>query len=209
MSLFDRYVAVDWSAYNSRKLGKDSIWSCVGDRAGDDVQTRNHPTRRGAESWLLHQFVSAVAAGERVLAGMDFPYGYPAGFAAALGQSGDPWRATWRYLTDHVVDDGDNRSNRFEVASDVNVALGLRAPFWGRPQHLSLPGLSARRNVVYRGVQQPDQLPEWREVEQTLRDRGASPQPAWKLAYTGSVGSRHCSGSRSSNGFAITRRCAT
>jgi precorrin-8X/cobalt-precorrin-8 methylmutase len=190
MPLFDRYLAVDWSANNSRKLGKDSIWSCVADSATDDVRTRNHPTRRRAESWLLQQLMTAVAAGERVLAGMDFPYGYPAGFAAALGLRGDPWRATWGYLTDHVVDDHDNRSNRFEVASDINLALGRRAPFWGRPQHLALPGLSARKDVAYRDVEQLDQLPEWRKVERTLRDRGASPQPAWKLAYTGSVGSQ-------------------
>lgn len=190
MPLFDRYVAVDWSANNSRKLGKDSIWSCAADRAADDVETRNHPTRRGAESWLLQQLETAVDAGERILVGMDFPYGYPAGFAAALGQHGDPWRATWSYLTARVVDDSDNRSNRFEVASDINVALGARAPFWGRPQHLSLPGLSARKDVVYYDLDQPDRLPEWREVERTLRDRGASPQPAWKPACTGSVGSQ-------------------
>lgn len=190
MPLFDRYVAVDWSANNSPKLGKDSIWSCVADRSTNEVQTRNHPTRRAAESWLLQQFVAAVAAGERVLAGMDFPYGYPAGFATALGLGGDPWSATWTYLTDRVIDDDDNRSNRFEVASDVNVALGRRAPFWGRPQHHCLPGLPSRRDVAYHSVEQPDQLPEWREIERTLRDRGASPQPAWKLAYAGSVGSQ-------------------
>lgn len=190
MPLFDRYVAVDWSANNSRKFGKDSISSCVADRSIEDVQTRNHPTRRGAESWLLQQLVAAVAAGERVLAGMDFPYGYPTGFAAALGLYGDPWRATWRYLNDHVVDDDDNRSNRFEVASDVNLALGRRAPFWGRPQHLSLPGLSPKKNVAYHEIERPDHLPERREVERMLRDRGASPQPAWKLAYAGSVGSQ-------------------
>lgn len=190
MPLFDRYVAVDWSANNSRKLDKDSIWSCVADRLTDDVQTRNHPTRRGAESWLLQELAAAAAAGERVLAGMDFPYGYPTGFAAALGLSGDPWRATRSYLTGNIVDDHDNRSNRFEVASDISLALGRRAPFWGRPQHLSLPGLSARKDVAYHDTEQPDRLPEWRGVERTLRDRGASPQPAWKLAYTGSVGSQ-------------------
>ena len=190
MPLFDRYLAVDWSANNRRKLGKDSIWSCVADRSTNELRTRNHPTRRAAESWLLQEFVAAVVAEERVLAGMDFPYGYPAGFAAALGLHDDPWRAIWTYLTDHVVDDHENRSNRFDVASDVNLELGRRAPFWGRPEHLSLPGLPARRDLAYQDIEHPGQLPEWREVERTLRDRGASPQPAWKLAYTGSVGSQ-------------------
>ena len=43
----------------------------------------------------LRQF---VAGGERVLVGFDFPYGYPAGFAAALDLTGPPWLAVWRYL---------------------------------------------------------------------------------------------------------------
>jgi hypothetical protein len=84
MPLFDRYVAVDWSANNTPKLGQDSIWACIATRAATDILTRNHRTRRVAESWLLSQLTAAVEAGERILVGMDFPYGYPSGFAGAL-----------------------------------------------------------------------------------------------------------------------------
>ncbi len=190
MPLFERYVAIDWSANNAPKTGSDSIWSCVGSCAPGDVLATNHATRRSAESWLVDTLVAAVAAGDRVLVGMDFPYGYPAGFAAALGLDGDPWRATWRYLTRLVIDDSRNRSNRFEVASDINLRLGDLAPFWGRPQHQQIPHLPSRKEVNYKDAHHIGGVAEWRHVEQLLRQRGAQPQPAWKLAYTGSVGSQ-------------------
>jgi hypothetical protein len=190
MPLFDRYVAVDWSANNTPKLGVDSIWSCIATRLATDVLTRNHRTRRAAESWLLSQLTTAVKAGERILVGMDFPYGYPSGFAAALRLSGAPWRATWSYLTQRVVDDEENRSNRFEVAGEVNAELGQHAPFWGRPAQLAYSNLTTRKEVSYRQPGAADGLAEWRTVERVMRDRGAQPQPVWKLYYTGSVGSQ-------------------
>ena len=84
-TLFDRYIAVDWSANNSPKLGTDSIWAAAGAAGGDRVETVNLRTRRRAEDWLQGQLVDAAGRGERVLVGFDFPLGYPAGFAAALG----------------------------------------------------------------------------------------------------------------------------
>lgn len=190
MPLFERYVAIDWSANNTPKLGPDSIWSCLGSRASGDLQATNHPTRRAAEAWLIDELVAAVGADERILVGMDFPYGYPAGFAAALGLDGDPWRATWRYLTHVIVDDSGNRSNRFDVASDINLRLARAAPFWGRPPHQVVLHVPSRKEVNYKDAHHIDRLPEWREVEQLLRQRGAQPQPTWKLAYAGSVGSQ-------------------
>ena len=121
---------------------------------------------------------------------MDFPYGYPAGFAAALRLRGDAWSATWNYLSNRVHDDDQNKSNRFEIASDINVDLGVHAPFWGRPHNATLPNLTARKQVRYHGQGVVDGLPEWRVVEQLLRARGATPQAVWKLCYTGSVGSQ-------------------
>jgi hypothetical protein len=44
--------------------------------------------------------------------------------------------------------------------------------------------------VTYREAHEPSGPVEWREVEQILRSRGAQPQPVWKLAYIGSVGSQ-------------------
>ena len=72
MPLFDRYIAVDWSANNTPKLGADSIWSCLATRASADVLTHNHSTRREAEAFLLAQLRASVGAGERVLVGWTF-----------------------------------------------------------------------------------------------------------------------------------------
>lgn len=85
--MFDRYIIVDWSASNSPKTGKDSIWICDLGEAGDPVST-NPSTRRQAEEQLRELLIKAADRGERVLIGFDFPYGYPRGFAAALGLEG-------------------------------------------------------------------------------------------------------------------------
>jgi hypothetical protein len=51
-TLFDHYIAVDWSANNKPKRGEDSIW--VGTTVGGDhrMETLNPSTRRQAEAWL-------------------------------------------------------------------------------------------------------------------------------------------------------------
>lgn len=187
MALFDRYIAVDWSASNQPKQGKDSIWSCDAPPAESDVKTTNHRTRHAAEAWLCEQLTEAVVARQRVLLGFDFPYGYPAGFARALGLDG--WEGIWEYLERHVRDNDKNVSNRFEVAAEINRALGRDAPFWGRPAHLDLPALPAQKRVRYRGVGNGG-FAEWRQVEAQLRHRRTGPQTVWKLAYTGAVGSQ-------------------
>lgn len=188
-SLFDRYIAVDWSASNQPKSGKDSIWSCVGDAHRGQLKTANHRTRRAAEAWLLKHLSAAVRAGQRVLVGLDFPYGYPAGFAAALNLGGEPWRAVWKYLERHVSDGELNASNRFEVAAEINRQLGDRASFWGRPEKLKLSTLPFRKEVVYDSPELGG-LSEWREVERQLQHLKTRPQSVWKLAGAGAVGSQ-------------------
>jgi hypothetical protein len=41
VTLFDRYIAVDWSANNTPKSGRDSIWAGVGIADADSVETTN------------------------------------------------------------------------------------------------------------------------------------------------------------------------
>jgi precorrin-8X/cobalt-precorrin-8 methylmutase len=188
--LFDRYISVDWSASNQPKSGMDSIWSCLGDHGTTELLTANHRTRRAAEAWLLAQLTAAVRARERVLLGLDFPYGYPTGFPAALNVQGELWKGVWAYLDRHVRDDERNVSNRFEVAADINRQLGRHAPFWGRPEHLMLPDLPFRKEVIYLGPHESSGLPEWRRVERQLHRLRTWPQPAWKLAGAGAVGSQ-------------------
>src|SRR5713226_6536188 len=145
--MFDCYVAVDWSASSSPKTGENSIWICNLGGAGDPITT-NPPTRGRAEQELRDLLIEAIDHGERVLIGFDFPYGYPRGFAAALGLEGPPWSAIWRYLAGQVEDSRQsNGNNRFEVASGINARLDPAA-FWGRPAARRLDGLSTRRDQV-------------------------------------------------------------
>jgi precorrin-8X/cobalt-precorrin-8 methylmutase len=189
-AVFDRYIIVDWSASNRPKTGKDSIWICDLRGTGDPVST-NPSTRRKAEEQLRDLLIEAVDREERVLIGFDFPYGYPRGFAAALGLEGPPWTAIWRYLVGHVKDSRhSNENNRFEVASAINGRL-VHPAFWGRPAARALESLSMQRNQVrYRLEGEAAGLSEWREVESILRRRKSYPQSTWKLLGAGSVGSQ-------------------
>jgi hypothetical protein len=192
--IFDRYVIVDWSASNRARVGKDSAWVCLLDAAGH-LGTENPSTRGKAEVMIRDALRHFVARGERVLVGFDFPYGYPAGLAAALGLTGPPWLAMWQYLAARVQDDGEtNANNRFRVAAGINARLDHQA-FWGRPSSQPSGDLSARRDrVVYRLEGEDAGLGEWREVEAILRARGHHPQSAWKLFGNGSVGGQALTG---------------
>jgi len=193
-ALFDRYVAVDWSATSSPKTGENSIWICNLGGAGDPITT-NPPTRGRAEEQLRDLLIEAVDHGERVLIGFDFPYGYPQGFAAVLGLQGPAWSAIWRYLASHVQDaSATNENNRFEVASAMNARL-VHHTFWGRPAARNLSSLSMRRDQVrYKIEREAAGLGEWREVEMMLRRRGSRPHSVWKLWGAGSVGSQALTG---------------
>ena len=133
MSIFDRYVTVDWSGANTPRVGKDSIWICSLAAKGD-CWTRNPPTRRTAGEMLRDLLARSVGHRERVLIGFDFPFGYPAGFAAALGLEGEPWRAIWQLLAAEIIDNPQtNETNRFEVANDLNGRALRHGRFLGPP----------------------------------------------------------------------------
>src|SRR5215472_1040504 len=128
---------VDWSAAATPKLGADSIWIAVLRRRRREVETvllENLATRRDAAAVLRGFLIGAVARGERVLAGFDFPFGYPAGLSMRLGLSGAPWRAVWDEIAGALVDEPNNRNNRFAVGAALNRRLtGDAYPFWGCP----------------------------------------------------------------------------
>src|SRR5215469_11320498 len=81
--LFDSYIIVDWSAARTPKTGRDSIWICRHSPDGETVV--NPSTRLKARLLLAEMLNEAMAKGQRVVAGFDFPFGYPAGFARRLG----------------------------------------------------------------------------------------------------------------------------
>ncbi len=181
MRLFDRYIAVDWSAANSPTTGPNSIWIAEAHADRRRVEPVNPATRAKAATDLRDRFLEALAAGDRILAGFDFPFGYPAGAANALAGDGD-WRALWSWLFEVVDDADDNRSNRFAVANEANAEFdGGVGPFWGNGTKTEYSNLT-RKKTRYRY----HPIAERRRAEAIAR----SAQPVWKLAGAGCVGSQ-------------------
>jgi hypothetical protein len=147
----------------------------------------NPPTRALATDALCTRLAALVAAGKRVLAGFDFPFGFPSGTAARLGFQGLPWRHMWQALSDGLDDAPDNRNNRFDLAERLNERLSGEAfPFWGNVRNES------RRHLLRRGRRPhgPHDLAERRLCDLCLR----STQPVWKLAGIGAAGSQALTG---------------
>jgi hypothetical protein len=189
--LFDRYVFVDWSASALASRGKNSIWFSTG-TAHHVSPPCNPATREEATTELRGLLVKAAAERERVLIGFDFPYGFPAGFAAALraGPIDRPWRATWSRLCDCMHDGLNNANRRFEDAVQLNKAIGSPpGPFWGHPERFHDPALTWKVSFPFTTTG-GQQLRELRHTERYLRMRKRMPFPVWKLAGQGAVGSQ-------------------
>src|SRR5262245_44129700 len=127
---------VDWSGASVPSRGTDSIWIAHARRVGNALTIHdplNPPTRGLATAHLADVIDTYIAAGARVLIGFDFAFGYPRGFARALGLTGrgPRWRRTWTALGELVHDRDDNSNDRWQVASTLNRRLGRRpGPFW-------------------------------------------------------------------------------
>ena len=171
---FDTILMVDWSGGNDRgpKPKRDAIWTCV---AGETPMY--HRNRQVAEAWLTDRIGDEIAAGRRVLAGFDFPFGYPRGLARAL--VGDEAPLTlWQWFADQIEDTAKS-NNRFDVAGRINRVFPGTGPFWGNGLKRDIPGLPRKgRARDFTG------LPEWRAAER--RARGAF--SCWQMAGAGSVG---------------------
>ncbi|MFL4470274.1 gephyrin-like molybdotransferase Glp [Tateyamaria armeniaca] len=181
MSGFKRIIIVDWSASkvpSPKKPSPDAIWMAV-HRAGATTCTY-HRTRSDVIEALCAQFDEAIAQDERVLAGFDFPFGYPVGFARAVTGRDDPL-ALWADLAARIEDGADNANNRFDVARDLNGLFPGVGPFWGCPAPLADDNLPAKGTSRH-----GHGMAERRKVEDLIR----SAQPCWKLYTTGSVGSQ-------------------
>jgi precorrin-8X/cobalt-precorrin-8 methylmutase len=179
MPEFDAYLMVDWSASSTPAKGSDSIWYCLVKRTDGKTsieELENPATRGDAVSQIRYLLRTLTRCERRVLVGFDFPFGYPSGFASALGLNGLPWRCVWDELTRRIVDGNENINNRFAVASDLNRMLG-NGPFWGCPESKRTPTLNPTK--TYAGAL----------AEKRITDV-ANMQPVWKLYGNGSVGSQ-------------------
>ena len=133
MPLFETHLVVDWAA-NSKptrsKPTKDGIWWAA-NRQGEALEPEYSRTRRDALNHIAEFIASELDAGRRVLAGFDFPFGYPEGVAERLcGQSCAP--SLWEWLADRIRDEHNNANNRFEVAEGMNREWPGVGPFWGK-----------------------------------------------------------------------------
>lgn len=172
------------------RLGKDSIWLCHLRReqgALRIVALENRPTRLDARERLLTLLGRELAAGNSVLAGFDFPFGYPEGLAQRLRLPAPAWRSLWQLLADRITDDAGNQNNRFVVAAELNerIAAGP-APFWGCPRAAQGAFLTMTHHRRHDALGL---------AEKRLADgRLAGPQPVWKLAGAGAAGSQALTG---------------
>lgn len=146
---FDRVIVADWSAANlptSARHRANAIW--IGCHDAEGGAEWHHRTRAEGEAQLGALIDAARAAGQRLLLGLDFAFGYPRGFAAALtGEARAP--AVWRWLAAAIEDGPDNRNNRFAVAAQINALIpGGPGPFWSHPSKQSWPGLPPRREGI-------------------------------------------------------------
>ena len=183
-ALFDTHIVVDWSARSvpspARPVG-DAIWWCAA-RDGIVGEPEYARTRHDAVRRLGAVLARECDAGRRVLAGFDFPFGYPAGFAGHLtGRPSGP--AVWNWLAARIRDGEDNANNRYAVAGSINRTFPGLGPFWGRPRTWHHPDIPIRGNDRSCRDLQPS--------ERRLADlRAVGAKTVWQLAYAGSVGSQ-------------------
>lgn len=176
MPLFDRYVAVDWSAAARPKQGRDSIW--IADRRGTGTCRLTNPATR-SEAWTTIDQI--LDDGDRTLIGIDVSLGHPSGSSRLWHGHGEPWRSTWTAIAARSVDDDRNRNNRFAVAAALNDGTTGAGPFWGCPKGRSSATLRPTKPASF-------PVPEFRAVERRLRQNGYRPASCWQLLGVGSVG---------------------
>ena len=140
MSLFDAYVFADWSAASCiqpKKPTADAVWTSEYVPRDNYRKENYHRLRKDAITHITNLLIEHVREKRRVLVGFDFPYGYPSGFAQALGfnPGAGAWWKVWAELADRIKDLADNKNNRFKVAETLNTIAGnsRAGPFWGCP----------------------------------------------------------------------------
>ena len=189
-SMFDGYVAVDWSARARPARGSDSVWIAVL-LPGNDLRLENPWTRKSAIHYIDELLTHAKRSGLRLLCGFDFPFGYPEGTAKKLtGQ--DDWKAVWELLGQEISDSSRNLNNRFEVAAKLNGSFDDDGPFWGNPTKHEFSGLPKTRPVDGWGQSLP---PRRRHADIEFPHA----KEVWQLNGAGSVGGQALTGIAAAN----------
>jgi len=176
MSIFNNYLAVDWSANSKPKIGADSVWLAWLSKTGE-LSLFNPRTRFDALNIIKRLLKDSDG---RVLAGFDFPFGYPKVFFDGLGLL--KWSDLWAELFERIIDSTNNNNNRFEVADYLNSLFPESGPFWGHP----MPNDGRYINIPFKkpfgyGCFLPN---EKRSIEGLIK----STKTVWQLNGAGSVG---------------------
>ena len=183
MPLFDTIIIVDWSARSkpsSKRPAPNAIWWAVA-KAGNVQGAVYARTRDEAIKKVAALIASELEEGRRILAGFDFPFGYPKGVAKQVAGTGSSL-ALWQWLSERIKDDPKNANNRYDVASEMAKCYpGGIGPFWGRPKAWTLAAIPARQKDLTLVAPPP---------AKRIADAQASAKTVWQLAYRGSVGSQ-------------------
>lgn len=183
--LFDGYVAIDWSARQTRKTGRDSIWLAA-HNGRELVELENPSTRHEAMNHIVRLLREASEEGSRLLCGFDFPFGYPKGTAQKVTHQAD-WQALWKHIAGLIRDEPDNTNNRFDTAAALNKAFHSEGPFWGNGLGREVAGLPRRKP---QHDPHGDLPPRLRHAENLV----PKAQEVWKLNGAGSVGGQALTG---------------
>ncbi|MFX0540844.1 gephyrin-like molybdotransferase Glp [Roseovarius sp. S4756] len=182
MSGFDSILIVDWSAAGTRapaRPSKDAIWMGF-IQNGAPQEPIYCRTRIEAEARIADIIEVERSAGRRLLAGFDFPFGYPRGFARRV-TGGDNPLDLWDWLAARITDSETGGNNRFDVAESMNALFDGAGPFWGKTHAGRWPGIPYRKEgIVY------DTIAEKRACD--LVAKAAS--SCFQLCYNPTVGSQ-------------------
>ena len=148
MSGFDTILVADWSAGRAgpRRPSKDSIWLGL-NREGREEEPIYCRSRIEAEARIADLIATEQAAGRRLLATFDFPFGYPKGFARIVTGADDPL-TLWDWLEARIEDSETGENNRFDVASAMNRLFDGPGPFWGKPDRDLWPDVPYRKEGI-------------------------------------------------------------
>ena len=191
-SLFDRHIAIDWSASSKPNTGADSIWLCDC-RSATGSTLLNPPTRADAAGVVASIVSETAESGGRTLIGVDVSFATPSGLARALGLATENgWLAVWKTIAGMTTDGPRNKNNRFEIGATlnrrINSGTALAGPFWGCPARFDDEDLEPTKGSFPHHTSDGSALAEFRQCERFLLDQGLRPQSTWKLAYQASVG---------------------
>lgn len=178
-------VMVDWAGGNDtgRRPRKDAIWAAVAREGEPGIPRVYLRNREIAVEWLRGLLGAELRAGRRVLAGFDFPFGYPSGFAERLTGRADPL-AVWGWMAEHL-EDGPKGNNRFDIAGRINAMFPGVGPFWFNATGREIDHLPRKGRA--RGGHG---MAERRAVE--LRAKGSF--TCWQMGGAGAVGSQVMTG---------------